>query len=158
MSNTFRWAQCQPTGLLPGTRSQMSSSAHTLHLPGKGVSSGGRPGRVREDTVQQSCGPFCAQALEFSLLSQTGLNVSRGGGSYSQQRQCVLSTAHHRAYPSPGEPCVRTAFLTALEQPAPLQGSREDKALSSSKGHGLPVLRWECEVKGRHPTPMESRG
>lgn len=54
--------------------------------------------------------------------------------------------------------CENQLFLTTQEQPAPLQGSREDKALSFSKGHGLPVLRWECEVKGRHSTPLESRG
>lgn len=33
--DTFKWAQCQPTGLLPGTRSQMPFSAHTLRLPGR---------------------------------------------------------------------------------------------------------------------------
>lgn len=49
--------------------------------------------------------------------------------------------------------CENQLFLTTQEQPAPLQGSREDKALLSSKGHGLPVLRWECEMKGRYTTP-----
>lgn len=30
VGDTFKWAQCQPTGLLPGTRSQKPFSARTL--------------------------------------------------------------------------------------------------------------------------------
>lgn len=88
--DTFKWAQCQSTGLLPGTRSQTPFSAHTLTClvgaAGRPLRlEGGRPwwrgrvnvckglgeGRERHSPVELQLTrlTFCAQALEFPFLS-----------------------------------------------------------------------------------------